>query len=84
MQTRFLTLVSLSVALTILTPQAAFAYLGPGAGLSAIGAVFAVFAGLLIAIFGFIWYPVKRLRRKRRERLRKHAGSGSGDATGRT
>jgi len=42
----------------------AFAYLGPGVGLSAIGAFLALIIGVIIAFFGFIWYPVKRLLRK--------------------
>ncbi len=41
------------------------AYLGPGGAVSAIGAVLAAVAGLLIAILGFLWYPIKRLLRKR-------------------
>jgi hypothetical protein len=39
----------------------AFAYLGPGAGLSAIGALVALIIGVILAFVGFIWYPVKRL-----------------------
>jgi len=42
----------------------AFAYLGPGVGLSAIGAFLALIIGVIIAFFGFIWYPMKRLLRK--------------------
>jgi hypothetical protein len=42
----------------------AFAYLGPGAGLTAIGAFLALIVGMIVAFFGFIWYPVKRLLRK--------------------
>ena len=42
------------------------AYIGPGAGLSAIGALLAVLAGCVLAVFGFVWYPVKRLLRSRR------------------
>jgi hypothetical protein len=42
----------------------AFAYIGPGAGLSAIGAFLALIIGVILAFFGFIWYPVKRLLRK--------------------
>ena len=40
------------------------AYIGPGAGLSAIGAFLAMALGLAVALIGFIWYPVKRLLRK--------------------
>jgi hypothetical protein len=43
------------------------AYIGPGTGLSVIGAVLAVLAGIAIAIFGFFWYPIKRLLGKRKE-----------------
>ena len=43
------------------------AYIGPGTGLSAIGAVLAVIAGILIAIFGFFWYPIKRLLGKNKK-----------------
>ncbi len=42
----------------------AFAYLGPGVGLTAIGAFLALIVGVIVAFFGFIWYPVKRLLRK--------------------
>jgi len=42
----------------------AFAYVGPGVGLSAIGAFLALVLGVILAFFGFIWYPVKRLLRK--------------------
>ncbi len=37
------------------------AYLGPGAGLSAIGSVVSVISAIFLAIAGFIWYPIKRL-----------------------
>jgi hypothetical protein len=42
----------------------AFAYLGPGAGLAAIGTFLALIIGVIAAFFGFVWYPVKRLLRK--------------------
>lgn len=44
----------------------AHAYIGPGGGMSAIGALLALVAGVLVAFFGFLWYPIKRLRAKRR------------------
>ncbi len=40
------------------------AYVGPGAGLSAIGAFLAMVAGVFVAIAGFVWYPIKRLIRR--------------------
>jgi len=41
------------------------AYIGPGGGLAAIGALLAVVVGLIAAVFGFIWYPFKRLLRRK-------------------
>lgn len=44
-------------------PLAAHAYIGPGAGLSAIGTLIALIGAVLLAIVGFLWYPIKRLLR---------------------
>ncbi len=44
-----------------------FAYIGPGAGLSAIGSVLAVLGAVLLMILGFVWYPVKRLLARKRQ-----------------
>jgi len=46
------------------TPAAA--YIGPGAGLGAIGTVIAVVGAILLMIVGFVWYPVKRLLKRRK------------------
>ncbi len=43
-----------------------FAYIGPGAGVSAIGSLLALVAVVIVAILGFLWFPVKRLLRSRR------------------
>jgi hypothetical protein len=43
-------------------PSAAHAYFGPGAGITAIGTVIALIGAVFLAIVGFIWYPIKRLR----------------------
>lgn len=50
----------------LLTATPALAYVGPGAGLSVIGTVLALLAALGLAVVGFVWYPVKRLRQKKR------------------
>lgn len=44
-----------------------FAYIGPGLGLSAIGAFIAVFAAIITSIFGLIWYPLKKFFTKNKE-----------------
>ncbi|SIS96922.1 hypothetical protein [Paracoccus saliphilus] len=49
---------------TVLNAAPALAYVGPGAGLTALGTMIAVIAVLLLAVVGFVWYPLKRLLRK--------------------
>jgi membrane associated rhomboid family serine protease len=54
----------LILALFMLTPGLAMAYIGPGTGLGAVAAFFALIAGVVLAIVGFLWYPLKRLLKK--------------------
>jgi len=54
------------VVTTLLTPCLAHAYVGPGAGLSAIGSVLALVGATLLLIVGFVWYPIKRLLKRRK------------------
>ena len=37
----------------------AFAYIGPGAGIAAIGTIIALIGAILLTIIGFVWYPMK-------------------------
>ena len=48
------------------TPAAA--YIGPGLGLGVIASIFGAIAAFLMMIAGLIWYPVKVMLRKRREK----------------
>ncbi len=52
------------LSLTLLMPKSAYAYVGPGAGLSVIGTIVALILALILAIVGFIWYPLRRLLEK--------------------
>ena len=51
----------LAAVLLATLPGAAFAYVGPGAGLSALGSILAFLGVIVLLIVGFVWYPVKRL-----------------------
>jgi len=48
---------------TLAVGNLVFGYIGPGAGLSALGALLAVSLAVIVALFGFVWYPLRRLRR---------------------
>ena len=49
-------------------PEYALAYIGPGAGIAAIGTIIALFGAVLLALVGFVWYPVKRLLSRKKEK----------------
>jgi len=56
---------------SISIPSIAFAYVGPGAGVSAIGSALAFLAVVFLLIVGFLWYPLKKLfsRNKQKEAI---------------
>lgn len=66
----------------LIMPAAAHAYIGPGAGLSAIGSLLALIAAIAVAIFGFLWYPIKSYRRKRRQAAESARAAGPADRAG--
>jgi len=48
-------------ALVVLSLSApVHAYVGPGAGLGVIGTLFGIVAAIVLALFGLLWYPLKR------------------------
>jgi len=51
----------LLAAVALLAPETTLAYGGPGSVISGIGAFLAAVAALLATLFGFIWFPLKRL-----------------------
>ncbi len=51
----------LCIAVGLLFAPSVYAYVGPGAGLSAIGSILAFIGAILLMIVGFFWYPLKRL-----------------------
>jgi len=48
-----------------MSPATAFAYLGPGLGLGAVGTVIGILAAVVLLTVGLVWYPVKRMLKKR-------------------
>lgn len=53
-----------AIALTTIAAPAS-AYIGPGAGLSALGSLLALLAAILLGIIGFVWYPIRRLLKRK-------------------
>jgi preprotein translocase subunit SecF len=55
------------VVFVILSPVYAMAYVGPGLGAGTIGVILGIVGSLFIALFAIIWYPLKRLFKKKKE-----------------
>ena len=65
-----------------LAPAPALAYVGPGLGLSAIGAVIAVIGAFLLAIFSVVFFPIRRaLRNRKSAKAAKADGDSSKEAS---
>ena len=54
------------VVMALASPIPAFAYVGPGAGLSLIGAFWALILAIFTAVFFLLAWPVRRLLRNAR------------------
>ncbi len=52
------------VAMTLVAP--ASAYTGPGLGMATITVVLGFIASIFIALFAIIWYPVKRMMKRKK------------------
>ena len=53
----------------LLLPLSTQAYVGPGAGLSLLGALWALLVAILTAVFFIFAWPIRRMLRRRREAL---------------
>ncbi len=55
-----------AAALIVLSVGPAQAYIGPGVGAGAIAAVLGVLAAIGMAFVAILWYPIKRMMKKRK------------------
>ncbi|WP_300064211.1 hypothetical protein [uncultured Roseobacter sp.] len=56
----------LAALVTLALPHAAHAYVGPGLGLGAIAVILGIIGSILLAVFAVLWYPIKRMMKKRK------------------
>jgi hypothetical protein len=61
-------IVLLILPISALLINNAHAYVGPGLGLGAIGAFVGLIVSVFLAIVGIIWYPLKRILRKNKNK----------------
>lgn len=55
-----------AVAAIALPLDAAHAYVGPGLGLGSLAVLLGIIGSVFLAIFAVVWYPIKRLMKKRK------------------
>jgi hypothetical protein len=51
-------------SMLLLAAVPAEAYVGPGLGAGTLGVVLGLLGSILIALFAFFWYPIKRIFKK--------------------
>jgi hypothetical protein len=54
------------IGIVLLWASPADAYIGPGAGITMLGALFAVIVAIVFAIGGLIYWPIRSMRRRLR------------------
>ncbi|PRD45635.1 hypothetical protein C5748_00195 [Phyllobacterium phragmitis] len=69
----------ITVLVTLFAPTAAFAYVGPGAGLSLLGALWALLVAIVTALFFVVAWPIRKMMRNRRRRLATRDAAGADD-----
>ena len=63
------TLATVTALAVLFGSEPALAYVGPGAGLTALGTLLALILAVVLALVGVVWYPLKRLSRSRAQRF---------------
>jgi len=58
--------VSIALAALAVSATTAEAYIGPGVGAGALAAVLGVLGSIFLALFAVIYYPIKRLMKRRK------------------
>ena len=56
----------LSILIFLLTPI--YAYIGPGASTGLIATILGIIGSILLAIFGILYYPIKRFLKNRKKK----------------
>ena len=59
---------SILVLSLFLISMPSYAYLGPGVGGGAIAAVIGFFAAIFLALWGILYYPIKRALKNKKEK----------------
>jgi len=67
-----------AATLAVFCCHPAMAYVGPGAGITILGALWSVILAIALAIGAVLFWPIRVLVRRRRNRASKAANEGAG------
>jgi membrane protein implicated in regulation of membrane protease activity len=70
----------LALAAIALWPGIALAYVGPGAGISMLGALWGLLLGIFTAIGVVLFWPIRSMLRKRKAKRAAAAGGATADS----
>lgn len=56
-----------AVIMVLAMPGVAQAYVGPGLGTGTLAVIVGIIGSILVALFAVLWYPLKRLLRKKKQ-----------------
>ena len=67
---------ALMIIASLVIPSPAFAYIGPGVAAGAVASAIGVLGSIVLGIFAVIYYPIKRVLKRRKKD--KRAGGEAG------
>ena len=65
----------------IFLPTSGFGYVGPGAGITFLGALWAVSAAVILALIGLLLWPIRVLLRRKKQRTASAEEQETGSTT---
>jgi type VI protein secretion system component VasK len=73
---------ALLVGLIVAAPDPAHAYIGPGAGVTVLGALWAVIAAVVLALAGLLLWPIRMMMRRKKQPVPAKAAASDADGAG--
>ena len=65
---RFKKTLFLAILLLMVVPDIAVAYVGPGAGVTMLGALWGVIVTIVLAVFGLVFWPIRAMLKRNRNK----------------
>ena len=73
-------LYSMFTLMVVLFTTPAFAYIGPGLGAGTIAVALGIFGSIFLALCAIIYYPIKRMLRRKKQGTRSEANHEQSEA----